>query len=73
MGYSRPEYHLLQHERPRDGTRLGLGLGLGLEQLGLGLGLEEVFVFDSKSKNRHRAVEAVGSVSEARAFSPLQR
>ena len=39
---------------------------LGIE-LGLGLGLEEVFVFDSKSENRDRAVEAVESVSEARA------
>jgi len=35
--------------------------------LGLGLGLEEVFVFESKSENRDRAVEAVESVSEARA------
>ena len=35
--------------------------------LGLVLGLEEVFVFDSKSENRDRAVEAVESVSEARA------
>ena len=34
---------------------------------GLGLGLEEVFVFDSKRENRDRAVEAVESVSEARA------
>ena len=33
----------------------------------LGLGLEEVFVFDSTSENRDRAVEAVESVSEARA------
>ena len=32
-----------------------------------GPGLEEVFVFDSKSENRDRAVEAVESVSEARA------
>ena len=39
-------------------------MGLGL---GLGLGLEEVFVFDSKRENRDRAVEAVESVSEARA------
>ena len=31
------------------------------------VGLEEVFVFDSKSENRDRAVEAVESVSEARA------
>ena len=51
---------------------LGLGLGLGLKLelesvLGLGFGLEEVFVFDSKSENRDRAVEAVESVSEARA------
>ena len=37
----------------------GLGFGLGL--------LEEVFVFDSKSENRDKAVEAVESVSEARA------
>ena len=35
--------------------------------LGLGLGLEEIFVFASKSENRDRAVEAVESVSEARA------
>ena len=35
--------------------------------LGLELGLEKVFVFDSKSENRVRAVEAVESVSEARA------
>ena len=35
--------------------------------LWLGLGLEEVFVFDSKGENRDRAVEAVESVSEARA------
>ena len=28
---------------------------------------EEVFVFDSKSENKDRAVEAVESVSEARA------
>ena len=35
--------------------------------LGLGLGFEEVFVFDSKSGNRDRAVEAVESVSKARA------
>ena len=34
---------------------------------GSGLGLEEAFVFDSKSENRDRAVEAVESVSEARA------
>ena len=27
--------------------------------------MEEVFVFDRKSENRHRAVEAVESVSEA--------
>ena len=31
------------------------------------LGLDKVFVFDSKSENRDRAVEAVESVSEARA------
>ena len=37
------------------------------ETAGEGLGLEEVFVFDSKSENRDRAVEAVESVSEARA------
>ena len=43
--------------------RLRLGLGLGLR-----LGLEEVFVFDSKRENRDRAVEAVESVSEARAI-----
>ena len=35
--------------------------------LALRLGFEEVFVFDSKSENRDRAVEAVESVSEARA------
>ena len=35
--------------------------------LGLGFGLGENFVFDSKSDNRDRAVEAVESVSEARA------
>ena len=35
--------------------------------LPLGLGLEEVFVFDSKRENVDRAVEAVKSVSEARA------
>ena len=35
---------------------------------GIGLGLEEVFLFDSKSENRDRAVEAVESVSEARAL-----
>ena len=41
---------------------------LGIEPgLRLGLGLEEVFVFDSKRENRDRAVEAVESVSEARA------
>ena len=34
---------------------------------GEGERLEEVFVFDSKSENRDRAVEAVESVSEARA------
>ena len=34
----------------------------------LGLGLEEVFLFDSKSENRDRAVEAVESLSEARAY-----
>ena len=45
---------------------LGLEFRLSLE-VGLGLGLEEVFVFDSKSENRDRAVEAVESVSEARA------
>ena len=46
---------------------LGCGfLGSHL-QLELGLGLKEVFVFDSKSENRDRAVEAVESVSEARA------
>ena len=28
--------------------------------------LEEVFVFDSNSENRHRSVEAVESLSEAR-------
>ena len=33
----------------------------------LGSGLEEDFVFDSKSENRGRTVEAVESVSEARA------
>ena len=49
---------------PNIATRGGHLLGLGL---GLGLGLEEVFVFDGKSKNRDRAVEAVESVSEARA------
>ena len=38
-----------------------------LLELGLGLGLEAVFVFVSKSENRDRAVEAVASVSEARA------
>ena len=36
-------------------------------ELGSGPGLEEVFVFDNKSENRGRAVEAVESVSEARA------
>ena len=36
-------------------------------ELGLEVGLDEVFVFDSKSENRDRAVEAVESVSEARA------
>ena len=41
-----------------------MGLGIGL---GSGLGLEEVFVFDNTSANRDRAVEAVESVSEARA------
>ena len=46
------------------GLELGLGLGLGS---GLGLGLEDAFVFDSKSETRDRAVEAVQSVSEARA------
>ena len=45
-------------------TRLWLGLVL---RLVLGLGLEEVFVFDSKNENRDRVVEAVESVSEARA------
>ena len=35
--------------------------------MGLGVRLEEVFVFDNKSENRDRAVEAVESVSEARA------
>ena len=42
--------------------RTELGLGSGLE-----VGLEEVFEFDSTSENRDRAVEAVESVSEARA------
>ena len=40
---------------------------------GIELGLEEVFVIDSKSDNRDRAVEAVESVSEARAVQLLQR
>ena len=40
--------------------------------LGLWLGLEEVFMFDSTSENRDRAVEAVESVSEARAVETLQ-
>ena len=51
------------------GLVLGL-VGLGLVELGfggVGLGLKGVFVFDSKSENRDRAVEAVESVSEARA------
>ena len=41
---------------------LVIGVGLGVE-----LGSEEVFVFDSKSENGDIAVEAVLSVSEARA------
>ena len=51
------------------GLELGLGLGLGLmlDVLGLSLGLEEACMFGSKSENRDRAVEAVESVSEARA------
>ena len=36
--------------------------------VGLGSGLEEVFVFDNKREKRDRPVEAVESVSEARAF-----
>ena len=43
-------------------SRLVSGLGSGL-----GLGLEEVFLFDSKSEHMDRAVQAVESVSEARA------
>ena len=39
--------------------------------LGSRLGLEEVFMFDSKSENRDRAVEAVESLPEARAYSRL--
>ena len=57
-GGRRGDVHLDPGSEPSQ--ELGLGLGLGL-------GLEEVFVFDSKSENRDRAVEAVESVSEARA------
>ena len=44
---------------------VALGLGLALR---LGLGFKEDFLFDSKRENRDRAVEAVKSVSEARAI-----
>ena len=59
--------------RVAPGSDLGLvpidliGDSVGFGEAGSGLGLEEVFVFDSKSENRDRAVEAVESVSEARA------
>ena len=48
-------------------SRFGVAIRVVQYRLGLGLGLGEVFVFDSKSENWNRAVEAVESVSEARA------
>ena len=52
----------------RVGVRVGDAGATLVLRCGLRLGLEEVFVFDSKSENRNRAVEAVETVSEARAF-----